>query len=188
MNTKEDDPTPRIAGRLRALRAERGWSLDTLAERTAVSKAMLSKIERGQSSPTAMLLGRISGALGLPLSSLLADPSPAGARLFRAAEQPWWRDPETGYERRQLSPLSQLPMQLVEVRLPPGATVHYPAAAYTFIRQLIWVLSGVLHFDEGAQTHRLAAGDCLELGAPADCSFGNRGRSECRYLVAITRR
>lgn len=184
----DNDPTQTIARRLKAERDKRQWTLDQLAQHTGVSKAMLSKLERGVASPTAVLLGRISGALGLTLSSLLAADEPAGARLVRVAEQPLWQDPQTGYLRRQVSPLSDLPVQLVEVELPPKAEVGFPASAYAFIRQLIWVLDGTLEFTEGPQTHRLQAGDCLELGEPSDCVFRNPGRSVCRYLVAVARR
>jgi len=182
------DPTPRIAARLREERRRRGWSLDQLAGHAGVSKAMLSKLERGESSPTATLLGRICGAYGLTMSALVAIPGDHGGRLVRRAEQPVWRDPQSHYLRRQVSPLSDLPLQLVEVELPAGAEVTFPASAYTFIRQLVWVLVGRLDFVEGEAVHRLRAGDCLELGAPADCVFRNRGRSACRYLVALTRR
>ena len=167
----DNDPTQTIARRLKAERDKRQWTLDQLAQHTGVSKAMLSKLERGVASPTAVLLGRISGA-----------------RLVRVAEQPLWQDPQTGYLRRQVSPLSDLPVQLVEVELPPKAEVGFPASAYAFIRQLIWVLDGTLEFTEGPQTHRLQAGDCLELGEPSDCVFRNPGRSVCRYLVAVARR
>lgn len=146
---------------------------------------MLSKIERGSASPTAALLGRISGALGLTLSALVAEPMVPAVRLQRSADQPEWRDPATGYRRRLVSPQSDLPMQLVDVRLPPHARVPFPRSAYAFIRQLIWVLAGTLHFTEGELTHTLRAGDCLELGEPADCVFHNRQARECRYLVAI---
>ena len=182
------DPTSIIARRLRAERDKRQWSLDQLAQHTGVSKAMLSKLERGVASPTAVLLGRISGALGLTLSSLLAADDPPGARLVRAAEQPRWKDPQTGYWRRQVSPLSDLPVQLVEVELPPKAEVAFPASAYAFIRQLIWVLDGTLEFAEGPHRHRLQPGDCLELGEPSDCVFRNPGRSACRYAVVVARR
>ena len=182
------DPTPLIAARLREERRRRGWSLDQLAGHAGVSKAMLSKLERGESSPTATLLGRICGAYGLTMSALVALPGDRGGRLVRRADQPVWRDPQSHYLRRQVSPLSDLPLQLVEVELPARAEVAFPAAAYAFIRQLVWVLVGRLDFVEGETVHRLSAGDCLELGAPADCVFRNRGRSACRYLVALTRR
>ncbi len=181
-----DDPTPRIAARLKEERQRRAWTLDDLAAHTGVSKAMLSKLERGEASPTAALLGRISGALGLTMGSLLGEVQPPQPRLLRAGEQPVWKDPSTGYLRRQLTPLSGRPgIQLVEVSLPPRARVDFPASAYAFIRQAIWVLDGRLRFQEGDQTHELEAGDCLELGPPADCSFINPGRSACRYLVAV---
>jgi transcriptional regulator with XRE-family HTH domain len=184
----DTDPTPRIAARLRDERRRRGWSLDELARRAAVSKAMLSKLERGESSPTATLLGRICGAYGLTMSALVAEPHQPSGRLVRRADQPAWKDPQSHYLRRQVSPLSDLPIQLVEVELPAGAAAAFPASAYAFIRQLVWVLSGRLDFSEGETLHRMHSGDCLELGAPVDCTFRNPGRAACRYLVALTRR
>jgi hypothetical protein len=76
----------------------------------------------------------------------------------------------------------------VQVELPAGSTVAFPQAAYTFIRQqLIWVLKGRLTFVDGPVTHELAAGDCLELGAPAERVFRNATRSPCEYLIAVLR-
>jgi transcriptional regulator with XRE-family HTH domain len=184
-----DDPTPLIARRLKDERTRRSWTLDEMARRTRVSKAMLSKLERCEASPTAALLGRISGALGMTLSTLLAAGEQRGARLVRAHDQGTWIDPQTSYVRRQVSPLmTELPVQLVEVALPPGAEVAFPASAYAFIGQFIWMLTGALEFTEGAIIHRLGKGDCLELGAPADCVFRNRTGRTCRYLVVVVRR
>jgi transcriptional regulator with XRE-family HTH domain len=153
---------------------------------------MIAKIERAEAQPTAALLGRLSAALGLTLSELIARAEQAGSRLARADEQPVWTDPETGYTRRAVSPVTAGaaggPPELVEVTLPPGAQVAYAADAYVFIHELLWVLDGRLRFVEGAITHELAKGDCLQLGPPADCVFINPGRRACRYLVALTRR
>jgi transcriptional regulator with XRE-family HTH domain len=184
----DNNPTPVIAHRLREERNKRHWTLDDLARHSGVSKAMLSKLERCQASPTAALLGRISGALGLTIGQLLAAADASGARLVRLADQPVWRDPETSYLRRQVSPLTDMPVQLVEVELPPRQEVEYPASAYAFIRQLIWVIAGTLEFVEGNDKHALRAGDCLELGSPAKCVFRNPARSACRYLVVVARR
>src|SRR5258708_26997927 len=88
----------RIGARIRAERERRGWSLTDLSERAGVSRAMINKVERGQSSPTASLLGRLSGAFGLTLSTLLARAEGTrNGRLVHAADQPTWRDPATGY-------------------------------------------------------------------------------------------
>jgi transcriptional regulator with XRE-family HTH domain len=188
MSTISDDPTESLASRLRSEREARGWSLADLAERAQVSKAMLSRIERAESSPTASLLGRISGAFGLTISQILAPQEEQGRRLRRWAEQEIWRDPATGYLRRQVSPACDSPIDLVHVELPPGQAIAYPAASYAFIRQMIWAQSGELTFVEGGVTHLLGPGDCLSLGPPADCVFRNDGVDSCRYLVVVARR
>ena len=72
MSTIVNDPTAPLAARIALERQARDWSLGDLAERSGVSKAMISKIERGEASPTATILGRLSGAFGLTLSALLA--------------------------------------------------------------------------------------------------------------------
>jgi transcriptional regulator with XRE-family HTH domain len=182
------DPTPLLAARIREERRLRDWTLDEFARRSGVSKAMLSKLERAESSPTAALLGKISGALGLTLGDLLTSVETSRGRLIRAGEQPVWKDPRSGYIRRQVTPANAQGVQLIEVELPAGTHVVFPASAYAFIRQWIWVLAGVLHFAEGESEHTLGAGDCLHLGSPADCVFRNPGRRSCRYLVAITPR
>src|SRR5579862_2399320 len=93
-----------LAERLRHERETRHWTLADLAARSGVSRAMVSKIERGEASPTAALLGRLSAAFGLTLSQLFArmeePPDPDAGRVARAAGQLAWRDPETGFLRR----------------------------------------------------------------------------------------
>jgi transcriptional regulator with XRE-family HTH domain len=188
MSTIDVGPTSSLAQRLRLEREMRGWSLADLAARSGVSKAMISKVERAEASPTAALLGRLSGAFGLTLSALLARAESSEARLRRAADQPVWRDPRSGYLRRTVSPRADSPLDLVEVDLPPGAEIAFPAASYAFLHQQIWVLDGRLSFREGDLQHELAAGDCLELGAPTDCVFRNATAAACRYLVAVVKR
>lgn len=185
-----DGFTASLASTLQAARGARGLSVNALSEASGVSRAMITKIERGEVQPTAALLGRLSGALGMTLSELIAraEGGPA-SRLLRAAEQPTWTDPATGYLRRAVSPATGGPTQLVEVVLPAGARVPYPAEAYAFSHHLIWVLEGTLHFREGEATHVLSTGDCLQLAErPSACEYVNRSDSACRYLVTLTRR
>jgi transcriptional regulator with XRE-family HTH domain len=188
MSTIMADPTARLAFRIKAEREARGWSLADLAQASGVSRAMISKVERGESSPTAVLLGRLSGAFGLTMSTLLSRAEGDTGRLIRAADQEIWQDPATRYVRRSLSPRSGGALDLVLVELPGAAEVSYPAANYTFTRQQIWVQDGHLTFIEGGEVHELAPGDCLELGAPADCTFANRTDRPCRYMVAVALR
>jgi transcriptional regulator with XRE-family HTH domain len=186
-----DEPARRLAERLRMEREARGWSIAELAARSGVSRAMISKVERAEASPTAALLGRLSGPFGLTLSALLAraEATPAGGVVARAADQARWRDPGTGYLRRQVSPPGAEP-ELVRVELPPGARVPYPAESYALLRgQCIWLLEGTLLFHEGRVTHRLEPGDCLALGPPADCAYENPSATQpCLYVVALARR
>ncbi|HYD94447.1 MAG TPA: XRE family transcriptional regulator [Noviherbaspirillum sp.] len=187
MSIKLDSIDQRIGARIRIERESRGWSLTELAERSGVSRAMIHKIERGESSPTAMLLGRLSGAFSLSMSTLMARAEMPEGRLLRRKDQPVWVDPETGYVRRHVSPRSDMPLDLVHIELPPGAEIPMPASAYAFQRQLIWVLRGALVFIEGAARHALEEGDCLELGPPADCMFKNESPHSCIYAVAVLR-
>jgi transcriptional regulator with XRE-family HTH domain len=193
MAAKQDTTTEgdHLATRLRTEREARGWSIGDLAARSGVSRAMISKVERNEASPTAALFGRLSGAFGLTLSTLLArseTDATGDGRVARAAEQVRWTDLATGYVRRAISPPGATP-ELVQVDLPPGARIDYPKSAFTFLRgQCVWVLSGVLEFNEGALAHRLRRGDCLTLGPPSDCSFANPSAATlCVYLVALTR-
>jgi transcriptional regulator with XRE-family HTH domain len=177
-----------LSATLRAAREDRGMTVSALAEASGVSRAMISKVERDEAQPTAALLGRLSGALGMTLSELVARAEGEEIRLSRAAEQPVWVDPATGYRRRALSPATGGPMELVQVERPAGATVAYPADSYAFIHQQIWVLDGELTFREGDVEHVLRPGDCLALGPPQPCAFVNATGSACSYLVAVARR
>jgi transcriptional regulator with XRE-family HTH domain len=179
------DLTASIAQTVRAAREAHGLSANALAERSGVSRAMIAKVERAEAQPTAALLGRLSAALGLTLSELVARAERSDRRLVRAAEQPTWTDPETGYRRRALSPAAGGPLELVEVELPDGAEIAYPADAYAFIHQQIWMLDGSLTIRENELVHELERGDCLEFGAPSARTFV--ARTACRYLVALTR-
>lgn len=188
----EESLDAQIASRIRVERDARNWSLDDLAQRSGVSRAMISKVERRESSPTAVLLGKLSAAFGLTLSQLLAraEQGQAGLSVHRRRDQRVWRDPETNFERRSLTPPgAATPLELVAGDLPPGASVAYPAAAYAMIEdQQIVVLSGRLRFIQGGATADLSAGDCCRLGPPADCRFENAGSTACRYIVAVLRR
>jgi len=182
-----------IAARIRREREARDWSIADLAAASGVSRAMISKVERAEASPTAALLGRLSGAFHLTVSTLLAraEADAGPSRIARAAAQPLWTDPATGYHRRAVSPPGAEP-ELVEVELPPGARVAYTAGSFTFLQgQVVWVLTGRLAVEEGTEESLLGPGDCLafDLVAPKGHAFRNPSASRpCRYLVALHRR
>ncbi len=178
----------RLASRLRGLRAERGLSLDALARQSGVSRSMLSLIERAASSPTASVLDKLATSLGVTLASLFAAPEHEDAApVARQADQPVWRDPATGYVRRNLSPPGfPSPIELVEVVLPPGARVAYDGGLRAaVIDQQVWVLDGAIDVTVGSTVHRLAAGDCLAMQLGQPTGFHNPGDAAARYLVAL---
>jgi transcriptional regulator with XRE-family HTH domain len=187
MDTIVDDTSHRLAQRLRLERDSRGWSLAELAERAGVSKATISKIERAEVSPTAVVLVRLAGAFDLTLAGLTLRAETSGERLTRAADQPVWRDPATGYLRKQVFSRPDHPVELVRVELPPRQRVTLPASSYARIRQLVWVQSGNLVITEGGERHPLGPGDCLGFGQPADTTFANETNAACVYVVALAR-
>lgn len=184
-----DDTGTRIARRLRLERDSRGWSQADLAERSGVSKATISKIEREELSPTAVILVRLSSAFDLTLAGLLvrAEGEAAQPMLSRAADQAVWRDPATGYSRKQVFGRPDHPVEIIQVEMPAGKSVVLPASSYARIRQAVWVQSGELVISENGERSVLAAGDCLGFGPPAETTFANETKSPCTYLVALAR-
>lgn len=182
-----DGSGTQIARRVRLERETRGWSLADLAERSGVSKATISKIEREEVSPTAVVLVRLAGAFDLTLAGLLLRAEGEGKRLSRAAEQAIWRDPETGYIRKQVFIRPDHPLEVVQVDLPAGKRVVLPASSYAHIRQVVWVLRGDLVIVEGGERHRLSAGDCLGFGPPSEVTLSNETKTTCVYVVVLAR-
>ena len=183
------DINNRIASRVRELRDAQGFSLDTLAERSGVSRSTISLIERGQSSPTATVLDKLATALAVTLASLFEDsatPAAVSSPMARAAEQPVWTDPTSGYVRRNLSPAARSPIQLVEVRFPPGQQVAYDTSARDAeIHQQVWMIEGVMEMTVGEAHWRLQTGDCLTMRLDCPIVFRNPTREPARYLVAL---
>lgn len=177
----------RIAQRVHDLRAASGLSLDALATHCGVSRSMISLIERGESSPTAVLLEKLATGLNVPLASLFEAPEPAKSPVARGADQPPWRDPHSGYVRRNVSPGGVgSPIQIVEVSFPPKARVAYETGAREpLIHQQVWVLEGTIEVTVGDEVHRLGVGDCLAHVLDRPMSYHNPTRQTARYAVVI---
>lgn len=170
---------------MRRAREQRGWSGADLAAASGVSRAMIDRVERGSSSPTAELLGRLAGALGVTMSRLFADAEIPDPGVTLADDRASWIDPSTGYQRRQVAATPAFPVDITEVTLPPGQRVSYPAASFTFTRHLIWMLEGTLTFTEGPTTVELRAGDTLRMGDPMERTYANESGRDCRYAVVV---
>jgi transcriptional regulator with XRE-family HTH domain len=177
----------RIAMRVRTLRAQQGMTLDALATRCDVSRSMLSLIERGESSPTAVVLEKIATGLGVMLATLFEDAAAVPNPVSHGADRTSWRDPQSGYVRRNISPENYpSAIQIVDVLLPAGARVAYETGAReAATHQQIWVREGIIELTLGDTTYRLAQDDCLAMQLDRPTAFHNRTRKPARYIVII---
>ncbi|WJV45053.1 helix-turn-helix domain-containing protein [Streptomyces flavofungini] len=182
----DTDVDARLATRLSGLRAEHGWSLGELAERSGVSRSTLSRAERGEISPTAAILNRLCGAYGRTMSQLLSEVEAEPARLVRAAEQAVWTDEASGFARRSVSPPhAGLRGEVVEGTLTPGADLAYDRPPVPGLEQHVWVLDGDLDVTVGAEPHRLATGDCLRFRVWGATRFRCGGERPVRYALLV---
>ncbi len=157
-----------IGRRLKTLRTQAGMTLNELAARSGVSRAMIGRVERAQSSATAALLNKLCSALDVSLSDVVALSEKPPERLTRLADQPQWRDPDSGYR-------------------PAGARVSYsPWGRNAFTQQLLMLEGAVcVHID--AKAVRLREGDCLDFDVMRSVTFENETKQDSRYVI-ITRR
>jgi transcriptional regulator with XRE-family HTH domain len=188
-NVTDAGPDPvdaRLGARLAELRAEHGWSLGELAERSGVSRSTLSRAERAEISPTAAVLNRLCNVYGRTMSHLLSEVEAEPALLLRAAEQPVWEDRASGFVRRSVSPPhAGLRGELVEGRLAPGADLAYDRPPVPGLEQHIWVLEGALEVTAQDVEHRLDIGDCLRLRVWGPTRFRCAGPQQARYVLAV---
>ncbi|WP_209788558.1 helix-turn-helix domain-containing protein [Ensifer adhaerens] len=189
MENMSDPLEQAIGDRVRSLRIEQNLTLDDLATRSGVSRAMISRIERGEVSPTAQLLAKLCSALSTTLSALFAFEVEQASPVARRADQRLWRDPESGYLRRSVSPEGVgSPVDIVEVEFPPGARVVFERQpADRGITQHLWLFSGRLELTMESGLCVLEAGDCLFMGLEQAHVFHNPHDEPAHYAVILSR-
>ena len=175
-----------MAERLRARRLELGLSLGDLAAASGVSKAMVAKVEAGSSSPTAGVLGRLCGGLGITMSGLMAAVESEEATMLAAADQPVWRDRATGLARVAVSPRTSFSgVEVARLRLDAGATVDYPAPSTLAFAQHILGVRGAVRFTVGASSFDIGPGDCVAARIDRPTRFEVLGDVAAEYLVLV---
>jgi len=171
----------RVARRRAALRLR----LEEIAARTGVSRAMISRIERGEVHASAVVLDKLCAGLGISLSELFARD--AASPLLRRADQPVWQDPASGYLRREVAPAGTgSSVRIVEVEFPAGAEVAFERSRQRAIEQHVWVLEGEIEIAFAGSVYSLSAGDCLHMRLAEGNSFRNVGGRPARYAVILT--
>ncbi|WP_436775973.1 helix-turn-helix domain-containing protein [Yinghuangia sp. YIM S09857] len=187
-----DDLAGAFGGNVRRRREEAGLTLEQLSARSSVSRAMLSKVERGEKSPTIGVASRIARALDVALSDLIGAPADAASGavvVMRRDERPVFRDPETGFERHIVSAApgaggSEVVVHYLPARTSMGLLPAYPSGTE---KQLV-VLEGTVTVAIGGVSETLHKGDSMFFQADADHGFANRTNAPCEYLMVIARR
>jgi transcriptional regulator with XRE-family HTH domain len=175
----------RLPENLRRFRIERGLTLATLAAKCGVSRAMISKIERGDSVPTATTLGKLAAGLEMSLSQLLGGQSARQPQVLLPVEQPLFRDPESGLERRSLSPL--FPDRSVDFALntlPPRSHVSFPAH-HPGLEEYLYVSRGALVVVLAGQRYELERGSSLFYGAEIVHEFYNETDFVAEFFIVV---
>jgi transcriptional regulator with XRE-family HTH domain len=184
-------PVSGLGARVRLLREGRGWSLRAAEQATGVSRAMLSKIELGVASPTVPVLGRLAEGFGVSISQLVGG-GPARAPqesvvVLRADEQPVFRVPATGFERRSLAPRIAGAVDLAVNHLPPGRSSEEFPAHHAGVEEVLTVASGRLELLLDGERHVLGEGDSIYFRADRTHRFDNPSPSEDAvfYIVVV---
>ncbi|WP_281399858.1 helix-turn-helix domain-containing protein [Microvirga zambiensis] len=178
-----------LGARLRDLRRRLNLTLEMLAQRAQVSRAMISKIERGEKMPTVGILVRIATGLNVSLSALLGEQvPPAAIQLQRADRRNRFRDPATGLERESVfSPAEGDDIELVRHVL-PGFQSTGPLPPYPIpTRKLIFSPSGPLIVEIGGERYGMEPGDALRFDVTSTYSFSNPEATPVSYYLFMSR-
>lgn len=182
----EPELDERLAGRLKALRQERGWSLDRLALESGVSRATLSRLENREVSPTAAVLGRLCAAYGMTMSRLMLMVEEDFVPLLRRAAQPVWTDTSIGFRRREVSPPAQgLSGEVLECELPAGAPIAYERSPRPGLEHHLVLVEGALSITVEGRDFELGPGDCLRYRLDGPSTFSTPAASGARYFLFI---
>ncbi|UOF89991.1 XRE family transcriptional regulator [Fodinisporobacter ferrooxydans] len=169
-------------------RKKNSLTLEQLAERSGVSRSMLSQIEREEKNPTIQVACQIAEALNTTLSQLIGEQERREVFVIRTAERQMYRDEQSGFERHVLSP--SLPSNRLEFILnviPPGQESGIFPAHKPGVKEYISVAEGKLTVCLGAGdvVYTLAEGDSIFFDADVEHRFANKGDEECRYYLVI---
>lgn len=180
------DLTPRLADRLKRLRQDAGWSLDTLATRSGVSRATLSRMENAEVSPSAEALGKLCAAYRMPMSRLIRMVEQDFAALVPADAQTVWHDPATGFARRSISPPADaLRGEVIAGTLPAGARIAYDTPPVEGLEHHLVLQSGRLTLTVDGTDHVLTPGDCLRYRLHGPTAFEAGPDAPAHYLLFL---
>jgi XRE family transcriptional regulator, regulator of sulfur utilization len=178
-----EDSTPeqvqaRVAEALKRFRNEQGWTLDALAKRSGVSRAMLSQIETRKTNPTIAVLWKISTAFGIHFSALLGEEAGRDVTVLKREAMQVLMSSDGAFQSRPLFPRSsERKAEMYELRLAPGKRTEGPPHA-PGTRENLVVVKGALTVWVAAMPYELVAGDSIDFAADVPHAYENRGADE----------
>jgi transcriptional regulator with XRE-family HTH domain len=182
----EEVSSGRLGQRVRALRRERGWTLEVLAERSGVSRAMISKLERGEKNPTLVVAAKVAEGLRMNLSELVGVEEKRKVVVVSRGKRMTMRDPETGFERQLLSPsLGGRGVEFMRNVVPEGSTSGDLPPHRRGVEEFLVVERGRLRAILGGEEYVLEEGDVAYFEANVAHRFDNAGAGECSYYLVI---
>ncbi len=177
----------RLGVRVRDLRKDRGLTLEELAAASGVSRAMISKLERGEKNPTLVIAARLAEGLGVSLSRLAGVEERREVVVVPRERRPVLRDPETGFERQSLSPtFASRGVEFLRNVVPEGSTSGDFPPHRKGVEEHLVIERGKLEATLGGERYVLREGDALFFEADVPHRFDNVGRGECSYYLVIS--
>jgi transcriptional regulator with XRE-family HTH domain len=176
----------KIGSRVRELRRSKGFTLEVLAERSGVSRAMISKIERGEKNPTLVVAAKIAEGFGITLSQLVGIEERREVIVVPKERRMVMRDPATGFERQLLSPtFGRKGVEFIRNMVPEGSTSgEFPPHRRGVVEYIV-VERGSLKAILAEEEYLLEEGDAIYFEADVPHRFENAGDGECSYYLVI---
>jgi transcriptional regulator with XRE-family HTH domain len=176
----------RLGERVRELRRRRGLTLEELAERSGVSRAMISKLERGEKNPTLVVAAKLAEGFGVTLSQLVGMEERREVVVVPREKRMVMRDPETGFERQLLSPsFGGRGVEFIRNVVPEGSTSGEFPPHRRGVEEYVVVEKGNLRAIIGGEEYLLKEGDALYFEADVSHRFDNAGDGGCSYYLVI---
>lgn len=179
-----------LGERVKRLRHEASLTLVELALHSGVSRAMLSKVERGEKSPTLAIIGRIARGLNVTVTALLGGTQNSGdLAIIRPHQRQTYTDPGSGFQRQLLSPARlDTGVELILHRIPPGQSSGALCTYKTPTDKYLIVHEGCLTVRIGDARHVLETGDSLYFEIKSPYRFDNEGDVPCAYYLVTVRK
>jgi transcriptional regulator with XRE-family HTH domain len=180
------DLAPVVGVNLRRLRMRRGLSLEKLAQKSGVSRAMLGQVELGQSAPTINVLWKIARALDVTFATLIQAREAGGPTVLKKAQAKVLASQGGQFSSRALFPFDgPRRAEFYELRLAGHAAEVADAHAPGTQENLV-VAEGQLELLVGKETHRLETGDAIVFEADVAHTYTNAGSKECVMYLVMT--